>query len=133
LQSIPNENESRGVTFIQILVAVAILGISLVTIIGLEIKTIRLQQVSNRTTVATLLAQEELTEKLQEIRAEKSPSLYSDEGEFEEDYSDYHWEYTLTSTPAEDLYRIDLMVYWDSEDKEASSVTLTSFVFTGGP
>lgn len=128
-----NENNDRGFTFIEILVAVAILGISLVTLVGLEIKTIRLQQIANRTTVAALLAQKTLTDKIREISEEASPSLYFDEGDFEEEYGDYHWEYTVTATPADTLYRIDLTVSWDPEDKEGSSVTLTSFIATESP
>ncbi len=121
-----------GCTVIEILVAVAIMGISLVTIIGLQIKTIRLQQISNRTTTATLLAQEKLSETMMEISG-TSPSLYYDEGDFEENeeetYDDYRWEYTLSTLPMVDnLYRIDLMVYWDPEEKEGNSVTLTSFI-----
>lgn len=121
----------QGFTFIEILVAVAILGIALVTIVGLEIKTIRLQQISDRTTVATLLAQEKLTDKMIEISSNPSPSLYFEEGDFEEDYEDYHWEYTLSTTQADDLYRIDFVTYWGDEDKETNSVTLTSFIYVG--
>ncbi len=123
-----NFKSSQGFTLLEVLAAVAILGISLVTIIGLQINTIRLQKVANRTTVATLLAQEKMNELLTEISREESPSLYFDEGDFEEGFEIYHWEYTLATTPADTLYRIDLLVYWDPEDKESNSITLNTFV-----
>jgi len=122
----------QGFTLIEVLFAVAIIGISMVTLVGLELKTIRLQQISNRITTAALLAEEKLTEKMAEISSTPSPSLYTDQGDFEEGYEDYHWEYTLSTTPADTLYRIDLTVYWDPENKEENSVTLNSFVAVGG-
>lgn len=115
----------------EVLFAVFIMGLSLVTIIGLEIKTIRLQHVSNRTTVATLLAQQMMVQKMQEIREETAPSFYFEEGEFEEeDYEGYFWEFEVVTTPAEDLYRINLMVYWDEDDKKGNSVSLSSFIYS---
>ncbi|MEK6776545.1 MAG: type II secretion system protein [bacterium] len=123
----------QGFTLLEVLFAVAIIGISMVTLVGLEFKTIRLQQISNRITVAALLAEEKLNEKMAEISATPSPSLYNDEGDFEDDDEDFHWEYSLATTPAATLYRIDLTVYWDPENKEESSVTLSSFVAAGGP
>ena len=122
----------QGFTLIEVLFAVAIIGISMVTLVGLELKTIRLQQISNRITTASLLAEEKLTEVMTEISGTTSPSLYTDQGDFEED-EDYHWEYALVTVPvADNLYRIDLTVYWDPENKEENSVTLNSFIATGG-
>jgi prepilin-type N-terminal cleavage/methylation domain-containing protein len=123
----------HGFTLLEILAAVAILGISLVTIIGLQVKTIRLQQVSNRTTIATLLAQEMITEKLTELETYTSPPFYFEEGEFEdEEYESYGWEYTISTLPfADDLYMLDLIVYWNPEEKETQSVTLTTFIAMG--
>ncbi len=129
------DRDERGFTLLEVIFAVAILGMSLVTILGLQIKTIRLQQVSNRTTVATLLAQEKITEKMIEIGASESPPFYSESGEFEDEgYERYGWEYTVTATEADTLYRIDLTVFWDEENKTADGVTISSFVSTGtGP
>jgi len=122
----------QGFTLIEVLFAVAIIGISMVTLVGLEMKTIRLQQISNRITTASLLAEEKLTEVMTEISGTTSPSLYTDQGDFEED-EDYPWEYALVTVPvADNLYRIDLTVYWDPENKEENSVTLNSFIATGG-
>jgi prepilin-type N-terminal cleavage/methylation domain-containing protein len=46
------DRNERGFTLLEVIFAVAILGMSLVALLGLQIKTIRLQQISNRTTVA---------------------------------------------------------------------------------
>jgi Tfp pilus assembly protein PilV len=113
----------------EVIFAVAILGISMVTLLGLEIKTIRLQQIAERTTVATMLAKAKMIEKMAEIGQEPSPSLYFNEGDFEEEaYEYYHWEYTLSTTEADTLYRIDLTVFWDADHKATSSVTFSSFI-----
>jgi len=129
----PNEGH-QGFTLMEVIFAVAILGISMVTLLGLEIKTIRLQQLSERTTVSTLLAKEKMIEKMAEIQEQSSPSLYFDEGEFEADeYKNYGWEYRLSTTEADTLYRIDLKVYWDPDDRETSGVNLSSFVKVDSP
>ncbi len=126
------DKDEGGFTLLEVIFAVAILGMSLVTILGLQIKTIRLQQISNRTTVATLLAQEKMTEKMIEIGESESPPFYSESGEFEDEaYNQYGWEYTVTATEAATLYRIDLTVFWDDGNKPAHGVTLSSFVSTG--
>lgn len=119
----------KGFTLMEVIFAVAIMGISLVTLLGLQIKTIHLQQVSNRIEEATLLAQEKITLKMLEITSHPSLSQYFDEGDFEEEeFESYHWEYTLSTTEVDSLFRIDLTVSWNPEDKENNSVTLSSFV-----
>ena len=119
----------KGFTLMEVIFAVAIMGISLITLLGLQIKTIRLQQVSNRTEEATLLAQEKITRKMLEITSNPSLAQYFEEGDFEEEeFESYHWEYTLSTTEVDSLFRIDLMVSWNPEDKENNSVTLSSFV-----
>ncbi len=129
----PNDGD-QGFTLMEVIFAVAILGISMVTLLGLEIKTIRLQQLAERTTVSTLLAKEKMIEKMDEIAEQSSPSLYFDEGEFEADeYKNYGWEYRLSTTEADTLYRIDLKVYWDPDDRETSAVNLSSFVKVDSP
>jgi general secretion pathway protein I len=119
---------NSGFTLIEIIFAVAIVGIALIPLIGLQIKTIHLQQVTDRIEEATLLAQEKMTEKMLEITSNPSVSQYYDEGDFEEDFDTYHWEYTLSTTDADSLLRIDLTVFWNQEDKKNHSITLSSFV-----
>ena len=125
----PLSEAAGGFTLLEVLAAVAVLGISLVALLGLHVKTIRAQQVAARTTTATLLASRTLQQKIAEIKEQGSPSLSYDEGDYGEGYEEYHWEYTLAPTPAEDLYRIDLTTFWDADHKESSGVTLTSFVY----
>ncbi len=128
------KTEDKGFTLMEVIFAVAIIGISLVTLLGLQIKTIRLQQVSNRTEEATLLAQEMMTLKMIKITSNPSMPQYFEEGDFEEEESEekafesYHWEYTLSTTEADSLFRIDLTVSWNPDDKENNSITLSSFV-----
>lgn len=135
LKSIARRNKGdQGFTLMEVIFAVAILGISMVTLLALEIKTIRLQQLSERTTISTLLAKEKMIEKMDEIADQASPSLYFDEGEFEsEEYKSYGWEYRLSTTEADTLYRIDLKVYWDPDKRETSAVNLSSFVRVDSP
>jgi len=119
----------NGFTLMEVIFAVAIMGIALVTLLNLQVKTIRLQQVTNRTEEATLLAQEMITRKMLEITSSPSMPQYFEEGDFEqEEFASYHWEYTLSTTDADSLFRIDLTVSWNPEDKENNSVTLSSFV-----
>jgi len=119
----------KGFTLMEVIFAVAIMGIALVTLLNLQVKTIRLQQVTNRTEEATLLAQEMMTRKMLEIAGSPTIPQYFDEGDFEDEkFASYHWEYTLTTTDADSLLRIDLTVSWNPENKENNSVTLAGFV-----
>ena len=53
---------NNGFTLLEVMIALAIVGIVLVTLIGLETRTIQLAERQERVTQATLLAQEKMTE-----------------------------------------------------------------------
>ena len=57
-----NAGDDNGFTLLEVLIALAIVGIALVTLIGLETRTILLAERQQRVTQATLLAQGKMTE-----------------------------------------------------------------------
>ena len=79
---------NKGFTLLEVMVAMAILSIGLVSIMGLFSSGLRSASLSQSYTLATMLARQKMEEiaSQQEIRAETLG------GDFEGDYSSYNWE-----------------------------------------
>src|SRR5262249_54706992 len=74
---------NRGFTLLEVLVAVAVLGLALVSLLGLHVRNIDLIARDERVTEATMLARGLMAE----IDADTTmPQLGTTEGDFEDDY-----------------------------------------------
>ncbi|VAW40205.1 hypothetical protein MNBD_DELTA04-1642 [hydrothermal vent metagenome] len=78
---------TAGFTFIEVMVAVAIIAIALVTLIGSQSQSVSIAGEARFDIMASLLAQQKLTE----IEAGNFDALFSDEGDFGKPYPDYRW------------------------------------------
>jgi general secretion pathway protein I len=116
----------RGFTLVEVVVAMAILGISLVMIIELFSGGLRLGRASEEYTVAAQLARQ----KIEEIALSKKVAEGIEEGEFDATYrfqvevkkidlllfaneTDYK--------PPADLYQIQVRIIWKSGSKERTT------------
>jgi general secretion pathway protein I len=106
---------SRGFTLLEVMIAVAILAIALVTLLGSQSQSVSFAHSAKFETMAALLAQS----KMSEITIQAADSLSSDSGDFGEDYPGYTWEATVSDVSYEGLdaisdylKQIDLAVTW---------------------
>ena len=121
----------RGFTLLEVMIAVAIIGIALVAVLGSQSQSLSLASEAKFNTTAALLAQG----KIAEIETESTENLASDSGDFGGDFPNYHWEYTVSGLSAagvdqalDFLKQIDLTVYWGDTDHYQYRVRLYRFV-----
>lgn len=105
----------RGFTLLEVMIAVALIAIALVTLLGSQSQSVFFANSAKFETMASLLAQS----KMSEITIQAADSLSSDSGDFGEDYPGYAWEATVSDVSIEGLdaisdylKQIDLAVTW---------------------
>jgi general secretion pathway protein I len=84
-----------GFTLLEVMVAVAILAMVLVTLMGVKNRSMQDVMVADHITTATLLAKREMTEILQNKTSRPKESETEDKFE-EEVFRDYTWKKTIT-------------------------------------
>ena len=77
-----------GFTLLEVMVSVAIIAIAFVSLIGSQSQSISIATVSRFETTASMLARK----KLAEIQSSDFEEVSGTEGDFEDDFSDYHWQ-----------------------------------------
>jgi len=119
--------DTRGFTLLEVLVAVAVLGIALVSLLGLHVRNIDLIARDERVTEATLLARALMTE----VETSPFPDLGAIDGDFELDYPgrypDLRWEREVFTTPVPDVREVRVRVFRGAEES-GDDVTLTYYV-----
>jgi general secretion pathway protein I len=106
---------NRGFTLLEVMIAVALIAISLTTLLGSQAQSVSYANSAKFETMAALLAQS----KMSEITIQLADSLSSDSGDFGDDYPGYAWEATVSDITIEGmdtisnyLKQIDLTVTW---------------------
>jgi general secretion pathway protein I len=117
---VPPPATSSGFTLLEVMVALAIMAIVLVSVYRLHSQTLSMSTASRFQTQAPLLAQA----KLAEIDAGETFELGSEAGGFGEDFPGYAWQVDVTTVAsealgevAEDLKQIDLTVSFDTDEQ----------------
>lgn len=122
--------EVRGFTLLEVMIALAIIAIALVTLLGLGNRSIGVNARLQRLTQATLLAQEKMTEL--EVSAEDGRSeLQEEQGTFAAPFEGYRWRTSFAETPLAQVSMVTVTVAWGEEARN-EMVDLTSFVFRKG-
>ncbi|MBN2383796.1 type II secretion system minor pseudopilin GspI [bacterium] len=114
-----------GFTFLEVMIAVAILAIALVALLRLVVLGVHNADYDKTMTLATLLAREKISEGLLLTGAERNGG-----GQGEHEFSDYSWERTVTATVFNRIEQITVTVKW-VEGEEERNVVLTQFIFQG--
>jgi len=78
----------HGFTLLEVMVAVAIIAMTFVSLLGSQSQSISIAEISRFETNAAMLAQEKLTE----LQLESFNALSSTSGTFEDEFADYVWE-----------------------------------------
>ena len=97
---------SRGFTLLEVMIAMAILAITLVTVFQSQSQSISMENQAKFTTTAALLAQG----KMAELEVADGRGLASGRGDFGEKFPDYIWEVDVKDSEIAALKRIDLVV-----------------------
>ena len=99
---------TAGFTFLELLVALAILGSSFVVLLSAHSSATRQEARARRLMTATLLAREMLTE----TEVEGFPELGGDAGDFGEEFPGYTWQREVLTTPFDLAREVHVMVSW---------------------
>lgn len=123
----PRAENTRGFSLLEVLVAVAVLGLALVSLLGLHVRNIDLIARDQRVTEATLLARALMTE----VETGPFPDLGAIDGDFELDYPDRYpdlrWEREVVTTPVPNVREVRVRVF-RGEEESGDDVTLTYYV-----
>ncbi len=122
---------SEGFTLLEVMIAVAILAMVLVSLLGLKNRSTQNVMLSEHITTATLQAKRMMTETLVTVGT-GAVVQSEDEGEFEEEgFKDYSWKKTISPMQIEEAGGVKIMevrvaVLW-KEGERPEMVELASY------
>ncbi len=93
------EIRSSGFTLLEIMVAIAIIAIVLVSVYRMQSQTILMNMAAQFETLAPILAQD----KMAEFETKTVSELTDDSGDFNNDFPGYNWQFTVEDAPLEAL------------------------------
>jgi len=102
---------AKGFTLLEVLVAVAILGIALLTLVSAESQGIDMALRSRFITTSTLLAQKRIADVTAGIEAFSSGCR---QGDFGEEFEGYTYTEEIEQTPMSGYFKYTLTVRWGS-------------------
>ncbi|MBW2195062.1 MAG: prepilin-type N-terminal cleavage/methylation domain-containing protein [Deltaproteobacteria bacterium] len=88
-----------GFTLLEVMIAVAIMSMALVAAIGSQSQSVSLATEAKFSTTATFLAQS----KMADLEAKAPDDLFSDAGDFGEDFPGYRWESEVSDATLEEF------------------------------
>ena len=98
--------KEEGFTLMEVMVAMAILAIALVSIFQLQSQSISMATDSRFMTTAALLAQS----KMVEVETRSSLSNQGESGDFGPDYPQYIWHLVISDTQLQQFKKIEVIV-----------------------
>lgn len=124
----PDPSPTAGFTLLEVMIALAIVGTTLIAMLSLGNRTIATHDQLQRLTQATLLAQEKMTEVEQQATDSLALDLQDSQGVFAEPFAAFSWQTSYTATPIEQVRQVVVTVSWGDAARN-EQVDLTSFVF----
>lgn len=121
-------SDSRGFTLLEVMVALALIGIVLVPLLGIGNRCLAGHHRMGMLTQATLLAQWQMS-RIETAAHEKKLTFIAENGAFEAPFENFRWESRYEDGPVENLKAVTLTVFWDAA-WGMRSVDLTSFLRT---
>lgn len=116
---------NKGFSLLEVMIALAIVSIALVTLLGLSNQTILVQDRVQKLTRATLLAQQLMSE--QELRPVAQQNWEPQEDVFEAPFEEFRWQVSFQDTLITKVKQVTVTVLWGPADKN-EMVELVSFV-----
>jgi general secretion pathway protein I len=103
------QRSAKGFTLMEVMIAMAILAIALVTVFQSQSQSVSMAGSSRFLTTASLLAQG----KMAEIEALDMKDVKTENGDFGEGFHDYVWRVEVKDTELENVKKIDLTVTYN--------------------
>lgn len=114
---------AEGFTLLEVLIAVAILGITFVWLVSATNQSIDMATRSKFITTSTLLAQKRIADVLSD---KTTRAAGTGQGDFGEDYQGYTYDETVEATQLQGFYRYRLTVRWG--EKNGLETVFTTFI-----
>jgi general secretion pathway protein I len=132
MKVIGNSEQQQGFTLLEVMIAVAIVGIALVALLGLGNRSIEVNGRLQKITQATLLAQHRMTE-IETVPLSAGAELQEEEGNFETPFEAYRWRVAYEEVPLlTEVQMVTVTVAWGDEARN-EMVELSSFLRRRGP
>ena len=113
-----------GFTLLEVLVALAVLAVALVSLLGLQNRNLLLTMQAERLSTATLLVREMLTR----TQLEGPEAARVTSGDFSslhpQQYPEFRWHRTVRPAPLEGLWELRVGVTWGERQDERAELTL---------
>ncbi|HKK01511.1 MAG TPA: type II secretion system minor pseudopilin GspI [Desulfuromonadales bacterium] len=120
-------NSNRGFTLLEVMIALAIVAIAMVTLLGLANRSITVNARLQKITQATLLAQEKMNA-IEVAASQGTTDTTEQNGTFDPPFDGYRWEVAYKDTPLQSVKEVVVTVLWGDRQKN-EMVDLTSFLF----
>lgn len=91
--------QKQGFTLLEVMIAVAVIAMSFTALLSAQSQSLSIAARSRFESAAALLAQQ----KLAELQLSGFDSLSSDSGDFEDDFSAYHWQTEVTDLTEDEV------------------------------
>lgn len=116
----------QGFTLLEVMIALAIVAIALVSLLSLSNRSISVQERLQRETQATLLAQHIISRET--VLANGRSSNWQEQEEwFEEPFSEYRWQVSYQDTIIPQVKQVTVAVLWGEAERN-EQVSLVSFL-----
>lgn len=123
----PKKSQRSGFTLLEIMIALAIVSIAMVSLLALANRSIGVHDRLQRMTTATLLAQQKMAET--ELNSEQGTAVGTGlQGVFSNPHADYRWQIAYEDTPLPSIKMVTVTVLWGDVERN-ELVDLTSFIF----
>ena len=122
------KKNNSGFTLIEVLIALAIVSVSLGALISISSQDISRAERAQKSMIANWIAQNQLTEYR---LSDKKIKVGSTKGSMLFAKYDWEWEISMSKTSVDNLYRIDVSV--SELNKDIKSRNLTGFIFEDIP
>ena len=104
----------QGFTLLEVLISLSIIAIVLITCLRAQNQSIRLYHLSRDMSIATILARQ----KMGEIELAGFPELGEEGGDFEDEFPEFSWQRSVSTTPFEEARRVALSIMWKEGIRE---------------